>query len=65
METLGVFMAPNRDMDDEFKALSKKTAKRVNPIKIRKLLGLKTLLCMSTTIIKILEYPFLTTTFSE
>ena len=51
-KTLGVSIAPNGDVKDEFNALSKKVAKWFNVMKIRRLPGFETLLCMNTTIIK-------------
>ena len=65
IETLGVFMAPNENMSNELTTLNRKVSKCVNSMKRRRLLGFKTLLCINTTIIKTLEYLFLTTNFSE
>jgi len=65
IETLGVHIARNGDMDNQWLALEKKISKWVSAMASRKLLSYETLLCTNTTIYKTIEYPLLISTFSE
>ena len=65
IETLGVFIALNRDMNNKITLLNKKIGKWVNTIKRRRLSSYKMLLYIHATIIKTIKYPLLATTLSE
>ena len=62
---MGVIIALDRNMVDYLASLRRKVLKWKDAIQIRKLLGEETLQAFNITIMKIMEYLLLTTTFFQ
>ena len=64
-ETLGICLAPDGNMKHEFKWLQKKVKLWTTNIRTGQIPAMEAFSCISSTIMKSLEYSVVTTTFSQ
>ena len=64
-EALGIQVRPDGSMEDEVEYLKQKVAKWCDGIRTRKRTGYEAWYCLSSTIMKTLEYPLVATSFTE